>query len=748
MRRIITLLAMLLPAVAALAQTPEEQADAIIAQLTLEEKASLMMNTSAPVPRLGIKGYNWWNEALHGVARNGSATVFPQPVGMAASFDDELLYEVFTAVSDEGRAKYNAARKENENLAIYHGITYWTPNINIFRDPRWGRGMETYGEDPYLTGVMGLAVVRGLQGPDDAAVRKAHACAKHYAVHSGPESGRHRDDVDVSERDLRETYLPAFRDLVVKGNVEEVMTAYQRFRGIPCGANEYLMDTVLRGEWGFKGLITSDCWAVPDFFMKGHHEYVNDVFEAAALGVHSGIDTECGATYFTIPDAVAKGLLDEKDVDRNLRRLLAARIRLGELYGTPSEWDSLSEDIVESEEHKALSLRMAEESIVLLQNKDGILPLSKDVKIALIGPNSDDREMMWGNYNPVPKETVTLKDALEQRNPGLVSFRACGLLGAEFAPANTVFDDMDMSEENLAKVGAQYGLSARDIRRQVERFRAMRNNFLPALDVDETLAKLEGIDVVVFAGGISPKLEGEEMPVNAPGFSGGDKTDINLPAVQKEVLKALHDAGKKVILVNFSGSAIGFAEEQQTCDAILQAWYPGQMGGTAIANILYGDAVPSGKLPVTFYESTDQLPDFGNYDMKGHTYRYFTGKPVYEFGYGLSYTTFKYRKPRIRGGNIVVRVRNTGKVAADEIVQVYVHKDGDSDGPVKTLRGFRRVSIPAHRSVKVKIPVTDATFEWWDGESGRMQPGKGGFDVFVGSSSADANLTKIHYTVK
>ena len=425
-----------------------------------------------------------------------------------------------------------------------------------------------------------------------------------------------------------------------------------------------------------------------------------------------------------------------------------ARIRLGELYGTPSEWDSLSEDIVESEEHKALSLRMAEESIVLLQNKDGILPLSKDVKIALIGPNSDDREMMWGNYNPVPKETVTLKDALEQRNPGLVSFRACGLLGAEFAPANTVFDDMDMSEENLAKVGAQYGLSARDIRRQVERFRAMRNNFLPALDVDETLAKLEGIDVVVFAGGISPKLEGEEMPVNAPGFSGGDKTDINLPAVQKEVLKALHDAGKKVILVNFSGSAIGFAEEQQTCDAILQAWYPGQMGGTAIANILYGDAVPSGKLPVTFYESTDQLPDFGNYDMKGHTYRYFTGKPVYEFGYGLSYTTFKYRKPRIRGGNIVVRVRNTGKAAADEIVQVYVHKDGDSDGPVKTLRGFRRVSIPAHRSVKVKIPVTDATFEWWDGESGRMQPGKGGFDVFVGSSSADANLTKIHYTVK
>ncbi|MBR1434525.1 MAG: glycoside hydrolase family 3 C-terminal domain-containing protein, partial [Bacteroidales bacterium] len=537
--------------------SPEQRAADLLSRLTLEEKASLCLNTSPAIPRLGIKGYNWWNEALHGVARNGSATVFPQPIGMASSFDTDLVHEVFTAASDEARVKNRQAAAENGNVRIYQGVSFWTPNINIFRDPRWGRGMETYGEDPYLTGQMGMAVVLGLQGDNDDPILKAHACAKHYAVHSGLESNRHSFDAQVSERDLRETYLPAFKDLVTKADVQEVMTAYNRFRGDPCAASDYLVNTILRGEWGYKGMIVSDCWAVPDFYQKGHHEIVDNATLAAALAVKTGVDVECGNTYVNIPEAVQMGVLDEAYLDRNLLRVLTQRFRLGEMDGE-SPWDSLPDDIVEGPEHRALSLKMAHESIVLLQNKGGILPLKQGQKIALIGPNADDAEMLWGNYNPVPKSTVTLLQAMQKRVEGLVSFKGCGILDTKYKPqGNPAFAQFaSMSESELRDIAKQYAINVQDILTYVRREQQTAQSFLPELNEEDVLRQLEGIDIVVFAGGISPRLEGEEMPVQVPGFSGGDRTDIELPDVQRRLLKALHDAGKKVILVNFSGSAI------------------------------------------------------------------------------------------------------------------------------------------------------------------------------------------------
>ena len=682
---------------------PEERAADLVSRLTLEEKASLMTYRSAAIERLGIPAYNWWNEALHGVARNGSATVFPEPIGMAASFDDDLLYEVFTSVSDEARVKHRLAIAAGES-GWYQGLTFWTPNINIFRDPRWGRGMETYGEDPYLTGMMGLAVVRGLQGDSLSCAReaekqglprvlKAHACAKHFAVHSGPEADRHRFDARVSERDLRETYLPAFKDLVTKGDVQEVMVAYNRFRGYPCAASEELINKILRGEWGFKGLITSDCWGINDFYVKGRHEFVETPVEAAAKAVRAGVDTECGSIYKNIPAAVRSGLLDEKEVDTCLKRLIAARIRLGEFDRLPL-WNHLPESIVEGPKNHALARRMTRETLVLLKN-DGVLPLKKDARVALIGPNADDPEMMWGNYNPVPRTTITLEDALEVRVDGLQYFKAC---------------------------------------EAVE----------PLLPVEQILQQLEGYETVIFAGGISSRLEGEEMRDSVPGFSAGDRTDIELPQVQRDILAALHAAGKKVILVNFSGSAVGLVPETESCNAILQAWYPGQEGGPAIAEVLFGDVNPSGKLPVTFYRNIDQLPAFENYDMKGHTYRYFEGEPLFPFGFGLSYTTFHYGKAHVHGHSLVIPVTNTGKVEGTEVVQLYVRRPDDAAGPRKTLRAFRRVSIPAGKTVKVSLPLTDETFRWWSEQAQDMVPMRGKYELLYGGSSED--LQRLDYT--
>ncbi|MBQ5438078.1 MAG: glycoside hydrolase family 3 C-terminal domain-containing protein [Bacteroidales bacterium] len=672
----------------------EVRAADLLSKLTLEEKTALVQYESQAIPRLGIPAYNWWNEALHGVARNGSATVFPQPIGMAASFDTEKIEAVFTAVSDEARVKNREAR-ESGAVGQYQGLTFWTPNINNFRDPRWGRGMETYGEDPYLTGQLGMAVVRGLQGDPKAPVLKAHACAKHFAVHSGLESNRHQFDAQVSERDLRETYLPAFKDLVTKAGVKEVMTAYNRFRGKPCAASDYLVKDILRGEWKYAGMIVSDCWAIPDFFVEGRHGYVPTEAAAAAAAVENGVDVECGSSYRSIPEAVASGLLKEEYLDRNLLRALTERFRLGEMDGA-SPWDDLDPAIVEGPEHRALSLSIAHESMVLLHNR-GILPLKAGQKIALIGPNADDAAMQWGNYNPIPKSTVTLLDAFRTRVPDLVYDRACDLVDPV------------------------------------------------SLDPAEVLRKLDGVDVVVFAGGISPRLEGEEMPVAVPGFAGGDRTDIELPEVQRRLLGILHETGKQVVLVNFSGSAIGLVPETETCDAILQAWYPGQDGGTAIADVLFGDVNPSGKLPVTFYKNVEQLPEVEDYKMEGHTYRYFRGEPLYPFGYGLSYTSFAFGEPKVKGKRLTVSVTNTGSCAGTAVVQLYVRRPDDAEGPLKTLRGFQRVDLAAGETAQVQFPLTPDTFCWWDAARQDMAPCRGNYELLVGDSSADAALQKINY---
>lgn len=729
-----------------LVTTFEARTDSLLAQLTLEEKVSLMMNSSAPVPRLGIKKYDWWNEALHGVARNGSATVFPQAIGMAASFDDELLYEVFTAVSDEARVKHRLAAASGD-LERYQGLTFWTPNINIFRDPRWGRGMETYGEDPYLMGVLGVSVVKGLQGDDDSPIRKAHACAKHYAVHSGPESNRHSFDVSVSERDLRETYLPAFKDLVVKGGVEEVMTAYNRVDGVPAGASDRLINEILRGEWNYQGIITSDCWALPDFYEPGRHGYSPDAATAAAIAVKTGMDTECGESFAYLPEAVSRGLITEEEIDINLRRLLLERFRLGEMDGV-SLWDDLPDDIVEGEEHKALALKMAHETMVLLQN-NGVLPLKSDSRIAIVGPNADDEDMMWGNYNPIPKETITLVEALRERIPDVKYVRGCGILGNEHCPQpdpdSPFAKYVDMSAEEIDALAASYAIDKNTLKQYVERQQKLRKNFEPALDLTDVLYQLQDVDIVIFAGGISPEFEGEEMPVQVPGFSGGDRTDIELPRVQRDLIEALHNDGKKVVLVNFSGSAVGLVPESRNCDAILQAWYPGQMGGTAIADVLFGDVNPSGRLPITFYKSADQLPHFENYDMEGHTYRYFRGEPLFKFGHGLSYTTFEYGQANIEDGKLVVPVKNTGSVAGDEVVQLYIRKTDDPAGPIKTLRGFERVNIAPGKTVNVEIPLTDETFNWWDESTQNMNPVHGTYELMYGGSSDDKALKMLKY---
>jgi beta-glucosidase len=690
MKRIL-LLTLALVVVAA-CQSPqkkaEKRAQAILKQLTLEEKASLMVYNSPAVERLDIKSYNWWNEALHGVGRNGSATVFPMPIAMAASFDESLLEEVFTAVSDEARIKHKLATESG----WYQGLTFWTPNINIFRDPRWGRGMETYGEDPYLTGVMGMAVVRGLQGDPASPVKKLHACAKHLAVHSGTEKNRHQFDANISERDLRETYLPAFKDLVTKAGVEEVMTAYNRFRGVPCGANSYLVNDILRGEWGFKGMVVSDCWALDDFYMEGRHGYLKTGAETAAAAVKNGVDLECGEAYKYIPEAVAQGLLEPADLDKAVLKILTERILLGEMDGV-SPWDNLDSTLVEGPEHRALSRLMAGETMVLLQN-NGILPLQGTERIALVGPNANDEEMMWGNYNPVPNNTITLLEAIQERIPGIKYVKGCGIV--------------DGLEKNVK-------------------------------------GQLADADIVIFAGGISPRFEGEEMPVEVPGFEGGDRTDIELPAVQRQLLQELKSAGKKVILVNFSGSAMGLVPETQSCDAILQAWYPGQEGGPAIADILFGDVNPSGKLPVTFYKSVADLPDVEDYNMEGHTYRYFRGEPLYPFGYGLSYTTFEYGEASVKDGALEIPVTNTGARNGSEVVQLYVSRPADAEGPIKTLRGFCRVNVPAGETVTASIPLTDDTFTWWDDAAQDMRPLRGEYKLLYGGSSADLKSLDYKY---
>lgn len=699
--------------------SPEDRAADLVRHLSLEEKVSLLMYDSPAVGRLGIRPYNWWNEALHGVARNGSATVFPMPVGMAASFDEELVKEVFTAVSDEGRIKWNIARSAGDEDMWYKGLSYWTPNINIFRDPRWGRGMETYGEDPYLTGRLGMEVVKGLQGERTDGTMKAMACAKHFAVHSGPEWSRHSFDAVVSERDLWETYLPAFRDLVVKADVDQVMFAYNRIFGEPAGANHRFMKDILENEWGFDGVVVSDCWAVTDFHQG--HEWVKTRAEAAAAALKAGMDLECGESLRALPEALAKGLVTEDEIDAAVVKLMTIRYKLGEMDGE-SPWDSVPYEKLCSRGHASLALKMAREGTVLLEN-DGVLPLKKGQKVVLMGPNAADSTMMWGNYNGFPLKTVTLLEAMKKKDPDII-----------YVP----------------DVPYVAGLRRENSFSDAVSSKAIYDPSAAKVDISRFVKAAEGCDIVVFAGGISPCLEGEEMPVSAPGFRGGDRVSIELPDIQRRLVKALRDAGKEVVFVNFSGSAVALEEESRNCGAVVQAWYPGQEGGTAVADVLYGDCNPSGKLPLTFYASDSQLVDYENYDMEGRTYRYFRDEPLYPFGHGLSYTSFRFGKGSVlrkMDGTLefVVPVENTGSCAGGNVVQLYVSRPDDPDGPVKTLRGYVRIHLAPGQSTLARIPVDEETFLWWNPVSGRMDPIPGEYLLHYGDSSADTALQTILY---
>lgn len=685
--------------------SPTERAADLVSRLTLEEKITLMQNNSSAVKRLGIKPYEWWNEALHGVARNGLATVYPQAIGMGASFNDTLLYQVFTSISDEARVKYRQAR-EAGNYKRYTGLTFWTPNINIFRDPRWGRGQETYGEDPYLTSRMGLSVVNGLQGPQNTKYNKTHACAKHYAVHSGPEWNRHSFNAEnINPRDLWETYLPAFQDLVIQGNVKEVMCAYNRFEGDPCCGSDRLLINILRNEWNYKGLVVSDCGAIDNFYFKGRHETHKNKADASAAAVLSGTDLECGRSYTGLISAVKEGLINESAIDQSLCRLMKARFELGEMDDT-TPWDQLPDSLLSCHAHQQLALQMARESMTLLQNHKNILPLDKEMTVALIGPNANDSVMQWANYNGFPVHTITLLEGLTQYLP----------------------------QERLIYIP----------QKNIEVQKYPWVNYYPN-DIQAVINQAAKADVIIYAGGISASLEGEEMDVDAEGFRGGDRTTIELPNVQRKLVKALKATGKPIVFVNFSGCAMGLQPESQICDAILQAWYPGQAGGTAIAEVLFGDYNPAGRLPITFYKKDNQLPDFEDYNMQGCTYRYLNYEPLYPFGHGLSYTTFSYSTPFIENGKLKVKVTNSGNYNGDEVIQLYIKRYDDPDGPLKTLRGFQRIHIPAGQTSEVSFPLTSDTFTWWDKDSNTVHPLQGRYKILVGGTSEESLLKSIEY---
>lgn len=834
--------------------SPQQRAESIVKEMTLDEKASIMLYDSPAIERLGIKQYNWWNEALHGVARAGTATVFPQPIGMAASFDDRLVYDVFTATSDEARAKNQRAKAQGP-LKIYQGLTFWTPNINIFRDPRWGRGHETYGEDPYLTTRMGLSVVRGLQGdsyegglynsPNAPKYYKLNACAKHFAVHSGPEWSRHTFDANsISPRDLWETYMPAFKSVVMDGDVKQVMCAYNRLDGEPCCGNNRLLNTILRQEWGYKGIVVTDCWAISDFYHKDAHRTSPDVQHAAATAVRAGTDLECGPALGTLPEGVKLGLIKEEEIDRSAIRVMKARYELGEMDADSLvSWTQIPYSVLASPEHQALAEKMAKESIVLLKN-DGLLPLRPDMKVGLIGPNANDSVMQWGNYNGFPVHTSTLLSSLQERLPsgnlvyipgidhtsnvrieslfaetkaanGLPGFDAMfwnnrddahktegisyhytsplqlttagatvwapgvnlggfyGEFSTKFVPTTSeeiafsmqtqghvvisvndqkVFEGGNMKSSrayvmNVEK-GQEYNIKVVYIATEGE-CASLTFDFgrQAPLRYDEIRKQLCDVDVIVFAGGLSPQLEGEEMPVKVKGFRGGDRDLIELPDVQQEVMAQLAQMGKPMLYINYSGSAVALTSQAVPAQAILQAWYPGQAGGKAVADVMFGDYNPAGRLPVTFYSATTDLPDFENYDMEGRTYRYFRGQALYPFGHGLSYTTFKYGQATTeRQGDcllVSIPLTNTGDRDGDEVVQLYMQRPDDTGGPIMQLRAFSRVNLKAGETRTVSLRLKPSQFDWFDTTNDYMHPLRGTYRLLYGPSSEQSKLQSV-----
>ncbi|MBF4470557.1 xylan 1,4-beta-xylosidase [Flavobacterium sp. HJJ] len=831
----------------------EERAKDLILRLTLEEKAALMCDQSDAVPRLGIKKFNWWSEALHGYANNDNVTVFPEPIGMAASFDDQFVYRVFDAVSDEARAKYNQWIKNGNENKRFLSLSVWTPNVNIFRDPRWGRGQETYGEDPYLTSRMGISVVKGLQGPADSKYRKLLACAKHFAVHSGPEWSRHELNLNsVDPRELYETYLPAFKALVQDADVREVMCAYQRLDDEPCCSNTRLLQRILRDEWGFKYMVVSDCGAVTDFYTT--HKVSSDAVHAASKAVLAGTDVECvweKYPFKNLPEAVAKDLIKESDINKSLLRVLVGRFDLGEMDDDAIvPWTKIPASVLNNKEHQQLALEMAQKTMTLLQNKNNVLPLNKTAdKIAVIGPNADNEPVLWGNYNGTPVRTITIKDGIESKIGAnkIVYDKACDLV--EDKVTQTYFDQISFEgkkgmkatywnnpnregasvisqqivnpikmttagqhefasgvklEGFSAKYETEYTAKHNDTlvfktgitgvfellvngksiskannwrtvpsnipfvveagkKYKIEILYAQSNNWQANLEFDfgkgfdidfsKLVQKLKGIDTVVFVGGLSTLLEGEEMPVSYPGFKDGDRTNIELPSVQRKCLKELKDAGKKVVFVNCSGSAIALTPETASCDAILQAWYPGESGGQAVADVLFGDYNPAGKLPVSFYKNSEILGDFENYSMKNRTYRY-TTDVLFPFGFGLSYSEFNIGSGTLSKTNIKPTentqlsfpIQNISKRDGTEIVQVYVRKLNDSNGPLKTLKAFKRINLKADEKQNVTIDLPASSFEFYDTKINKMNVASGEYEVYYGNSSdvKDLKMTTIY----
>ncbi len=814
----------------------ETRLDSLISEMTLEEKVGQMMNDAPAIERLGVPQYGWWNECLHGVARSGLATVFPQAIGMAATWDEDQMLRLATVISDEARAKHHEYIRKSKR-GIYQGLTFWTPNINIFRDPRWGRGMETYGEDPYLTGRLGINFVNGIQG-DDPDYLKAVATVKHYAVHSGPEPERHSFDAVINDRDLRLTYLEHFRMTIMESNAYSVMCAYNRYNGEACCGSDRLQNQILRDEWGFDGYIVSDCGAVSDIYR--FHKIVETQPEAAALAVKAGTDLNCGSTYRGLVKAVEEGLITEDEIDVAVRRLFRARMKLG-MFDPPEnvKYAQIPYSVLDSKENQAVALETARKSMVLLKNDNSTLPFSKDIgKVAVIGPNANDVEVLLGNYNGIPSNPVTPLKGIQEKlgednvvyalgcewaenlpvfevipnsalktpdgQPGLkaeifnnnkfdgepVATQVDDIIDFNWwdgAPIDTLDDDNfgvrwtgklvppkdgwyvlgaegfnafnlffegkrllsfrgvhhanKVYEQVVLKAGVEYNI-------QIDFWDYHGDATMKLLwstpDHDykaEALAAVDQADAVVMCMGLSPRLEGEEMRVEVDGFSGGDRLTLDLPKIQQDLMQAVVEKGKPTALVLLNGSAVSVNWADENIPAILEAWYPGQAAGTAIADVLFGDYNPGGRLPVTFYKSVDQLPPFEEYNMVGQTYRYFQGEPLYPFGHGLSYTTFEYSNldvPASIEGNemfdVSVTVKNTGDIAGDEVVQLYVTDvEAAVPVPVRSLQGFKRISLNAGEEKKVTFSVTPRQLSLLDKDFKRVvEPGA--FQIFVGGS--------------
>ncbi len=829
--------------------TIEERVSDLTSRLTLQEKISQMVYNAPAIERLGIPAYNWWNECLHGVARNGRATVFPQAIGIAATWNKELIFQIGSVISDEARAKYNNAVSKNQR-GIYQGLTFWSPNINIFRDPRWGRGQETYGEDPYLTGQIAVQFIRGLQG-DDPKYLKLVATSKHFAVHSGPESDRHSFNAEVSEYDLHETYLPAFKTTITEANVQSIMCAYNSLRGNACCSNEPLLNRILRDEWKFNGYVVSDCWAIKDIWE--FHKQAEDAVEASALAVKAGTDLNCGVSFPSLFEAYQKKMITENEINNSFKRLFIARMKLG-MFDPPEivPFSKIDLDKVDSKEHRQIALRTARESIVLLKNENSLLPLKKNIKnIAVIGPNADDVEVLLGNYTGFPSDPVTplrgikkkvlpstkiyyepgcdlveeipnsslipagcfFVDAEKKQNGLLTeifnnslfegnpvfkkiddnidywwldeipfknieqnnfSIRWQGYLvppktgeykigGWGFNGLHIYFEDFlivsyDGEHHPIKKFSIQKLEKGKAYKIKIDYYSSSRYSMvqlfwsIPDDEKEErALEVAKKSDVVIMFMGISPRLEGEELEIEVPGFYKGDRTTLDLPQTQKSLITKITAIGKPIVLVLLNGSALSINWEKENIPVIVEAWYGGQAAGDAIADVLFGDFNPSGKLPVTFYKSIDQLPDFKNYNMEGRTYRYFDGEVLFPFGYGLSYTSFKYSNLRLEKNNIkenqstrlFVDVVNTGKRDGGEVVQFYIKGKGLKENDANlTLKGFEKIFLKMNEKRTVEFKIDSETLQKFvDGKGFIVE--KGNHVLLVGSSSKKSDLSEI-----